>query len=103
MAKNQFALEDLFSLIKKKISKKEKNSYTYELAKNGLELINRKVGEEAIEVIIAAYSHEKKSNKKTRQDLIGEVCDLYYHSMVLLASQGIELDEILQELNKRNK
>ena len=97
------SLDELFSLIKNKIAAKEKNSYTFEIAKGGAEKITRKVGEEALEVVIAAFMNEQKNNKETRQDLIGEVSDLFYHTLVLLASQNIELDEILQELNKRNQ
>ncbi len=97
------SLDELFSLIKNKIAAKEKNSYTFEIAKGGAEKITRKVGEEAVEVVIAAFMNEQKNNKETRQDLIGEVSDLFYHTLVLLASQNIELDEILQELNKRNQ
>ncbi len=97
------SLDELFSLIKNKIATKEKNSYTFEIAKGGAEKITRKVGEEALEVVIAAFMNEQKNNKETRQDLIGEVSDLFYHTLVLLASQNIELDEILQELNKRNQ
>ncbi len=103
MSKNQLKIEELFSLIKEKIAAKETNSYTSKLVESGLELIARKVGEEAVEVIVAAFAHEKKSNEKTRQELVGEVCDLYYHSLVLLASQGIELEEISQEFAKRNQ
>ena len=97
------SLDELFYLIKNKIAAKEKNSYTFEIAKGGAEKITRKVGEEAVEVVIAAFMNEQKNNKETRQDLIGEVSDLFYHTLVLLASQNIELDEILQELNKRNQ
>jgi len=103
MSKNQLSLEELFALVKKKISGKEKNSYSYELAKEGIEKITRKLGEEALEVVIASFIHDRKSNKKTRSELIGEVCDLFYHSLVLLAAQKIEFDEILAELTKRNK
>ncbi len=103
MPKNNFSLEELSEQICEKISRREKNSYSYELAKAGVEKITRKVGEEALEVVIAAFINEKKSSKKTRQDLIGEVSDLFYHSLVLLASQDIEFAEVLKELEKRNK
>ncbi len=102
MPKNQITLEDLSALTVDKIKRKEKNSYTYELHKAGIEKITRKIGEEALEVVIAAFLHQKKSSKKTREDLIGEVCDLFYHSLVLLASQEIDFSEILKELNRRN-
>ncbi len=103
MSKNQTTLEELFALIQDKIRRKEKDSYSYELTKKGVKKITRKIGEEALEVVIAAFIHDKKSSKKTRDELIGEVCDLFYHNLVLLASQNIEYSEILAELTKRNK
>ncbi len=102
MTKNHLTLEELSSLITDKINRKEKNSYSYELAKSGVEKITRKIGEEAVEVIVAAFINKNKSSKKTRQELIGEVCDLFYHSLVLLAAQDIEFSEILKEFNRRN-
>lgn len=99
---NKFNLEELFQALKTKIIQKEEGSYTYELTKAGLERSARKVGEEAVEVVIAAFMHEKENNSKTRQDLINELCDLLYHSLVLSASQKIEFSEILAELNRRN-
>jgi len=103
MPKNQITIDELFEITKKKISTKEKGSYTYELHKSGLEKITRKIGEEALEVVIAAFINQKKPTKKNRDDLIGEVCDLFYHNLVLLASNDIELSEVLDELTKRNK
>jgi phosphoribosyl-ATP pyrophosphohydrolase len=103
MPKDKFSFDNLLELIKSKISSKDKNSYSYELVKNGVEKVSRKIGEEAVEVLIASFNHEKNPTKKTRQELIGEVCDLFYHNLVLLASQDIELAEILSELEKRNK
>ncbi len=103
MSKNQITLEELFALVKKKIDSKEKGSYSYELAKTGIEKITRKIGEEALEVVIAAFINQKKPSKKTRDELIGEICDLFYHNLVLLAAEKIEFSEILAELTKRNK
>jgi phosphoribosyl-ATP pyrophosphohydrolase len=103
MPKNNFTLEELAKLVESRIASREKNSYSYELAKKGVEKITRKIGEEALEVLIAAFIYEKQKTKKTRADLIGEVCDLFYHNLVLLASQKIEFSEILRELEKRNK
>ncbi len=102
-SQNQLTLEELFDLIKNKISTKEAGSYSYELAQKGLERITRKVGEEALEVVIASFINEQKATKQTRDDLIGEVGDLFYHTLVLLASQGIEFSEILGKLTERNK
>ncbi len=103
MPKNQLTLEELFALIQDKISKKEEGSYSYELTKKGVEKITRKVGEEALEVVIAAFINDRNPSTKSREELIGEVCDLFYHNLVLLASQQIEFSEILAELTKRNQ
>jgi phosphoribosyl-ATP pyrophosphohydrolase len=103
MSANQINLEALFQIIQNKILAKEIDSYTYSLAKEGIEKINRKIGEEAIEVILASFAYEKKTDEKTRADLIGEISDLFYHSLVLLATQKIEFSEILAELKRRNK
>lgn len=103
MPKNQFTLDDLFEVTSKKIAKKEKNSYTYQLAREGLEKITRKVGEEALEVIIASFVNRNKKTKRSRDELVGEVADLFYHTLVLLASQGIKLSEVNETLSKRNK
>ena len=100
---SEFNLEKLFNDLKKKSKSKDKNSYTAALVKGGTDKISRKVGEEAVEVVIAAFLNEKKKTKKTHNELIGEVCDLFYHSLVLMIQQGVEFEEILKELNKRNK
>lgn len=99
----QLNIEELFALIAEKKSQKNKNSYTSTLLEGGDEIICRKVGEEAVEVVIAAFIDSKKSNKKTKSDLAGEVCDLFYHSLVLLAAHDIELSEIYAEFNRRHK
>ncbi len=103
MSKDQISLEELFCLIKERIAEKDPYSYSYKLAKEGLEKITRKVGEEALEVVIASFVHEKKSDQKSKEELIGEVCDLFYHTLVLLASQQIEFSEVLNEATRRNK
>ena len=102
MTKNKLNIEELFSLIKEKMSQSEEGSYTSFLIEKGVEKISRKVGEEALEVVIAALMHDAKLTKKTKDDLTGEVCDLFYHTLVLLASQGIELSAIFSEFHKRN-
>ena len=103
MSQNQLTLAELFALVKHKIVSKEEGSYSFELAKKGAERLTRKVGEEALEVVIATFMHEKNQDEKTRQELVGEICDLFFHSLVLTAAQGIEFEEILNELTRRNK
>ncbi len=101
-AANLLSFDDLAEIVKRKIASKEKGSYSYEIAKQGVEKITRKIGEEALEVVIAAFLNQQKSSKKLHQELVGELCDLFYHSMILMAAQGVEMQEILQEFTKRN-
>lgn len=103
MSDEKFSLDQLFANIKNKIANQEANSYSSDLAKAGLEKITRKIGEEALEVVIASFINQKENSQKTRAELIGEICDLFYHSLVLMAAEKIEFEEILKELQNRSK
>lgn len=98
----QLSFEQLFAIIKQKISSKEKGSYSNSLVEAGLERIARKVGEEALEVVIASFVNQKNHDQKSHEELVGELCDLFYHSLILMASQNVSLEEIKQEFSKRN-
>lgn len=89
-------LEKLYSLIEKRKRDLPKNSYTTSLFAGGLDRIIQKVGEEAVEVVVAAKG-------KSRQRVIEEFADLLFHSLILLSYLGIKPKEILDELEKRNK
>jgi phosphoribosyl-ATP pyrophosphohydrolase len=102
MQNEKFSLEALFAVIQDKIKASEKNSYTAQLAREGLEKITRKVGEEALEVVIAAFMNEKEKSPKRHDELVGEFADLFFHSLVLMAASNVGFEEILAELNKRN-
>jgi len=69
-------------------------SYTAHLLEGGRAQILRKVGEEAIEVIVAAY-HESDAA------LTREIADLWYHAMVLLEERGLDANAVLRELANR--
>ena len=69
-------------------------SYVAGLYDRGLDAILKKLGEEATETVIAA----KGGNRK---ELIHEVADLWFHSLVLLAQQGSNPDDVLAELERR--
>jgi len=103
MSKEQFSLEKLFNTVKNKINSNEKNSYSAKLAADGLEKITRKVGEEALEVVIASFMKEKDPSTKRHEELVGEICDLFFHTLVLMAASDVSFEEILAELNKRNQ
>jgi phosphoribosyl-ATP pyrophosphohydrolase/phosphoribosyl-AMP cyclohydrolase len=72
------------------------NSYTVSLFKKGMPKIAQKVGEEAVETVIDAVAGHRES-------LPGEVADLLYHLLVLLAAADLPLAEIIQVLQERHK
>jgi phosphoribosyl-ATP pyrophosphohydrolase len=69
-------------------------SYVAKLNSRGLPEVARKVGEEAIEAVIAAISYEKK-------ELVGEAADLLFHLLILLDARGVKLADVLAELERR--
>jgi phosphoribosyl-ATP pyrophosphohydrolase len=69
-------------------------SYVAKLNARGLPKITQKLGEEAVETVIAALSGD-------RQELVGEAADLLFHLMVLLGAKDVPLDEVLAELDRR--
>jgi phosphoribosyl-ATP pyrophosphohydrolase/phosphoribosyl-AMP cyclohydrolase len=89
-------LLELFNLIKSRKNELPENSYTSELFKSGADRIIQKVGEEAVETLIAAKNREKT-------EVINEVSDLIYHLFVMLVEQEIEVGEIVANLKKRAK
>ena len=80
----------LESIISKKVNS-EKKSYTSELLTQDIDRISQKVGEEAIEVVIA-------SNNNSKQQVIYESADLIFHLMVLWKKLKIKNDDIAEEL-----
>ena len=69
-------------------------SYTASLYRDGLEAILKKVYEEAFETIIAARQGDDK-------ELIHEVADLWFHTLVLMAHKNLSAEDILNELSRR--
>lgn len=69
-------------------------SYTGELLRAGTPAICRKVGEEATEVILAAHQDDPTQ-------LVGEVADLWFHTLLLLVSAGLRADDVFLELAAR--
>ena len=71
-----------------------KQSYVASLYADGQDAILKKVGEEAIEVVIAASNAD-------RQALINEIADLWFHTLVLLAANELGPQPVLDELGRR--
>ncbi len=70
-------------------------SWVAALHARGLPTIAKKLGEEAVETVIAALSG-------SREELVGEAADTLFHLLVLLDAKGIALDEVLTELDRRD-
>lgn len=101
MKKNHI-LDVLYETMQERKTADPKNSYIASLYKKGTKQIAKKMGEEAVELVIAAVRLDEKSDKKKRsKDFKEEAADLLFHLMVLLAHHDIEPDEILTVLEER--
>jgi phosphoribosyl-ATP pyrophosphohydrolase len=88
-------LDSVFQTIKDRQTNPKAGSYTNSLFDAGLDEITKKVGEEAIEVIIAAQ-------RQGSERLISELADLAYHCLVLIAQMGLSPDDVAAELRRRH-
>ena len=70
------------------------SSWVAKLNARGVPVIARKLGEEAIETVVAALSG-------SREELVGEAADTLFHLLVLLDAKGVAWDEVLAELERR--
>jgi phosphoribosyl-ATP pyrophosphohydrolase/phosphoribosyl-AMP cyclohydrolase len=89
-------LHTLDAVIHDRKSNPVEGSYTAGLFREGLPKISRKVGEEAVETIIAAL---EESDERT----VSEAADLIYHTLVLLAARGLGLADVESELERRHQ
>ncbi len=87
-------LQQLAQVLEQRKLEPPEKSYVASLYAKGLDTILKKIGEEAAETIIAGKGGDK-------QQIIYETADLWFHSMVLLASQGLSPDDVLNELQRR--
>ncbi len=87
-------LERLYSTIASRRRADPTTSYTAKLFAGGSRHAAQKLGEEAVEAAIAAALGDK-------ENLVGEAADVLYHLLVVLASTGVTLDEVLGELARR--
>ncbi len=87
-------LDDLESVIMSRKNNPDENSYVSSLFTKGKDEILKKIGEEAIEVIIASKAAE-------RQQIVNELADLWFHCMVLMAEDGLSHSDVLKELENR--
>ena len=88
-------LSQLEQVIEDKKQEDIEKSYTAYLFSKGTTKIAQKVGEEGVEVALAAVA-------ETKDELLGECADLFYHTLVLLADKGIKLEEVMSVLQERH-
>ena len=89
-------LDELFAIIEDRKAHPVEGSYTNLLLNEGQDKIVKKIGEEAIEVIVAAKAQGD-------QRVIEETADLFYHTLVLLAARGLRLADVEDELRRRHR
>ncbi len=87
-------LNQLAEVLEQRKQESADKSYVASLYTKGLDHILKKIGEEATETVIAAKDGDK-------QQIVYETADLWFHSMVMLAHQGLGPEDVLQELQRR--
>jgi len=87
-------VERLVRVIKQRRAEMPEGSYTSYLFSKGIDKILKKIGEESAETIIAAKN-------RSRSELVLESADLLYHLLVLFVNEDLEVQEVLEELDKR--
>lgn len=89
-------LEYLQSFIRERKSQMPEGSYTTDLFQKGPARIGKKVGEEAVEVVIEAMGSDDEA-------FLNESADLLYHLLVLIVDRGLAIDDVVQVLSERHK
>src|SRR6185503_19651547 len=90
----QFSLAELETIIHQRAQSGDPDSWTAKLFAKGMDKAAQKLGEEAVETVIAAVKGDKKA-------LVSESADLIYHWLVVLGIAGVPLDDVLRELESR--
>ncbi|GAA2838671.1 phosphoribosyl-ATP pyrophosphatase [Aminobacter aminovorans] len=89
-----FTLSDLEKIVAERARSGDASSWTAKLYHSGMERAAKKLGEEAVETVIAAVKGDDAA-------LISESADLLYHWLVVLAVAGIPMVEVMTELERR--
>jgi phosphoribosyl-ATP pyrophosphohydrolase len=76
-------------------------SYVARLLARGPDAFLKKIGEEATEVVMAAKDLDRADDAPARERLVGEVADLWFHTMVALSHYGLQPADVLAELERR--
>ena len=88
-------IAELETIVQERLSNGRDDSYTARLAAAGTKRIAQKVGEEGVELALAAQSGD-------RDEIIDEAADLVYHTIVLLADHGLSFADVAKRLELRH-
>jgi phosphoribosyl-ATP pyrophosphohydrolase len=91
---SDFSLADLERIVAQRARSGDPESWTAKLFAGGMERAAKKLGEEAVETVIAALGADTKA-------VVSESADLLYHWLVVLAIAGVPLSDVLSELERR--
>jgi phosphoribosyl-AMP cyclohydrolase / phosphoribosyl-ATP pyrophosphohydrolase len=95
LAQENAFLSRLEQVIAQRIATRPPGSYTAKLLDEGTRRIAQKVGEEGLELALAAVA-------QTDREIIGEAADLLYHTLLLLKVKGLSLSQVVAELESRH-
>lgn len=99
----QLELGWLWKVLESRGDANSEDSYTARLLAKGLPRIAQKVGEEAVETVIASLTKAAGEGVDEHGELVGEASDLIYHLLVLLLASGVEPSRLATELQQRHK
>ena len=91
---SEFSLADLESIVARRARSGDPESWTAKLFAGGMERAVKKLGEEAVETVIAALGTDRKA-------IVSESADLLYHWLVMLVIAGVPLSDVMAELERR--
>lgn len=90
------AFKDMYDVVVDRRHNPQEGSYTCYLFDKGLDKILKKCGEECTEMVIAAKNTDK-------EELVGEINDLLYHMIVLMAERGVTVEDVEEVMVERSK
>ena len=92
----EFTLSDLEKIVEQRAAASSEESYTAKLIEKGIAVSPKKLGEEAVETVIAA-------NRGDKTEIIKESADLVYHLLVVLRASQIPVADVMKELETRTQ
>lgn len=90
------AFKDMYDVVMSRRENPQEGSYTCYLFEKGLDKILKKCGEECTEMVIAAKNSDK-------DELVGEINDLLYHMIVMMAERGVTVEDVEAVMVERSR